>query len=150
MLAASVKARSAYRTTGSYKFANRGSHLDALLDPLTRSEMRSQRILRSLRDEIVCGGGSLRIRQVFRTPREIFRLVVGQGLGLTLTGVLVGVAASLALTRFLSSLLFGVSPMDLPTYAGITVLLVLVALLASWLPARQATRVQPMVALRYE
>ena len=74
MLAASVKARSSYRTAGSYKFANRGSHLEALLDPLTRSEMRSQRILRSLRDEIVGGGGSLRIRQVFRTPREIFRL----------------------------------------------------------------------------
>jgi hypothetical protein len=61
---------------GTYKIANRGGALDALIDPLTRSEMRSQRILRSLRDEIVGGGGgqTLRIRQIFRTPREIYRL----------------------------------------------------------------------------
>ena len=67
---------------GSYKIANRGRGLSgghglgSLLDPLTRSEMRSQRILRSLRDEILLGGGaqSLRIRRIFRTPREIYRL----------------------------------------------------------------------------
>ena len=61
---------------GTYKVANRGRALEALLDPITRSELRSQRILRSLRDEIVGAGGgqSLRIRQVFRTPREIYRL----------------------------------------------------------------------------
>lgn len=61
---------------GTYKIANRGAALDALIDPLTRSEMRSQRILRSLRDEIVGAGGgqTLRIRQIFRTPREIFRV----------------------------------------------------------------------------
>lgn len=61
---------------GTYKIVNRGGALDALIDPLTRSEMRSQRILRSLRDEIVGGGGgqTLRIRQIFRTPREIYRL----------------------------------------------------------------------------
>jgi hypothetical protein len=61
---------------GTYKIVNRGGALEALIDPLTRSEMRSQRILRSLRDEIVGGGGgqTLRIRQIFRTPREIYRL----------------------------------------------------------------------------
>jgi hypothetical protein len=61
---------------GTYKIANRGPALDALLDPIVRSEMRSQRILQSLRDEIVEGGGgqTLRIRQVFSTPREIYRL----------------------------------------------------------------------------
>ena len=61
---------------GTYKIANRGPTLDTLLDPIVRSEMRSQRILRSLRAEIVEGGRgqSLRIRQVFSTPREIYRL----------------------------------------------------------------------------
>jgi hypothetical protein len=61
---------------GAYKIVNRGRALDTLLDPITRSEMRSQRILRSLRDEIVGGGSgqTLRIRRVFRTPREIYRL----------------------------------------------------------------------------
>jgi hypothetical protein len=61
---------------GTYKIAKRGPALDTLLDPILRSEMRSQRILRSLRDEIVGGGGgqTLRIRQVFSTPREIYRL----------------------------------------------------------------------------
>ena len=70
MLAARMKPR------GAYKIGNRGGAIEALIDPLTRSEMRSQRILRSLRDEIVGGGGgqTLRIRRVFRTPREIYRL----------------------------------------------------------------------------
>jgi len=61
------------RPRGTFKIANRLGALDALVDPLTRSEIRSQRILRSLRDEIV-GGGALRIRQIFRAPREIYRL----------------------------------------------------------------------------
>ena len=71
MLAASMKPR------GAYKIANRnGSALENFLDPLTRSEIRSQRIISSLRDEIVGGGGgqTLRIRQIFRTPREIYRI----------------------------------------------------------------------------
>ena len=58
---------------GSYKIGNRGGGMASLLDPVSRSELRSQRILQSLRDEIL-GGSTLRIRQVFRTPREIFRL----------------------------------------------------------------------------
>lgn len=61
---------------GTYKITNRGRGTDALLDPLSRSEIRSQRILQSLRKEILEGGDGrcLRIRQIFRTPREIYRL----------------------------------------------------------------------------
>jgi hypothetical protein len=64
------------RPRGTYKIANRGGALDAFLDPLLNSERRVQRILESLRSEIVEAGNgrSLRIRQVFRTPREIYRL----------------------------------------------------------------------------
>jgi hypothetical protein len=64
------------KSRGNYKIANRGRDLDVFLDPISRSELRAQRILASLRNEILegGGGGNLRIRRVFRTPREIFRL----------------------------------------------------------------------------
>jgi hypothetical protein len=64
------------RPRGSFKIANRGTLLEAILDPLSRSELRAQRIVESLREQIAGGspGQSLRIRQVFRTPREIYRL----------------------------------------------------------------------------
>ncbi len=64
------------KARGNYKIVNRGRDLDVFLDPITRSEQRAQRILASLRNEILEGGGgrTLRIRQVFHTPREIFRL----------------------------------------------------------------------------
>ena len=82
--------------------------------------------------------------------RDVLGLVVGQGLKLTGAGLALGILVSLGLTRQLSSLLFGVSAYDPLTYAGVTVILVCVALLACYIPARRATRVDPLVALRYE
>ena len=80
----------------------------------------------------------------------VFWLVLGQGLLLTLTGLSAGVAVSLALTRYLKSVLFGVTATDLLTYAAVALLLCLVSLVACYIPARRATKVDPMVALRYE
>ncbi|MGH9403923.1 MAG: FtsX-like permease family protein [Terriglobia bacterium] len=81
---------------------------------------------------------------------DILKLVVGQGVALALIGVAVGVAGALGLTRFLSSLLYGVSPSDPLTFASVAVILLAVALLACYLPARRAMKVDPMVALRHE
>lgn len=82
--------------------------------------------------------------------REIFKMIIGQGLVLTLLGVAIGLIASVALTRWLESLLFSVSPTDPSTFAGVALLLTLVALLACYLPSRRAARVDPMIALRHE
>jgi putative ABC transport system permease protein len=81
---------------------------------------------------------------------DVLKLVVGRGLRYVLGGVVVGLAASLALTRVMSSLLFEVSATDPATLAAITLGLVGVALLASYLPARRASKVDPLTALRYE
>jgi predicted permease len=81
---------------------------------------------------------------------DVLRLVVGEGARMAVTGVVIGVGVSLALTRLLSSLLFGVSPTDPLTFAALAMLLSLVALAATYIPARRATRVDPMLALRNE
>jgi predicted permease len=82
--------------------------------------------------------------------RDIFRMVVGHGLILCLIGVTLGVAASLMLTRYLASLLYGVSSTDPKTITSVAFLLVTVALLACSIPARRATRIDPMNALRHD
>jgi predicted permease len=81
---------------------------------------------------------------------DVLRLVLGQGMWTTGIGVAIGIGGALALTRTMQSLLFGVSPTDPLTVGGVTLLLASVSLLACYIPARRATRVDPIVALRYE
>jgi putative ABC transport system permease protein len=83
-------------------------------------------------------------------PRDLLELVIGNSMKLTLTGVVLGVLGALALTRALHSLLFGVSAADPLTFALVALLLMFVALLACYIPARRATKVDPMMALRFE
>jgi ABC-type antimicrobial peptide transport system permease subunit len=84
------------------------------------------------------------------TRGEVARLVMREGLVMTAAGTLIGLAAALGLTRFLSSVLFEVSPGDPATYLAVAAVLIAVALLATLLPARRATSVDPLVALRAE
>ena len=83
-------------------------------------------------------------------PRQVLGVVIRHGMLLAGLGAIVGVAGSLALTRLLGSQLYGVTPTDALTLGGATTLLLLVAMVACVIPARRATRVDPMVALRYE
>jgi putative ABC transport system permease protein len=91
------------------------------------------------------------IRMALGADRDqVLRVILGQALGMVGIGLAVGIVASLGLTRLISSLLFGVSPVDPRIYIGMSLLLATVAMVASYLPARRATRVDPLVALRYE
>ncbi len=83
-------------------------------------------------------------------PMDILKLVVGQGMVMTLTGIAIGVGGAIGLTQLMTTLLYGVKATDPLTFAGVSVLLALVAFLACYLPARRAMKVNPVVALRYE
>jgi len=84
------------------------------------------------------------------TLGKVLGMVVQQGLRLTLIGTAIGLAGALLLTRMLESMLFGIKPTDPVTYVAVSLLLLAVTLLACYIPARRATKVDPLVALRYE
>jgi putative ABC transport system permease protein len=91
------------------------------------------------------------IRMALGARREdVLQLVLGHGTKLAIAGVGIGLVASLAATRMLSSMLFAVTPKDPETYIAVAFLLITVAMLACYIPARRAARIDPMVALRYE
>jgi ABC-type antimicrobial peptide transport system permease subunit len=83
-------------------------------------------------------------------PERIFSQVVSQGLRMTGIGLLIGLTISAVLTRFLRGQLLGVTPMDLPTYVAVALLLVVIAAVACFIPAVRAARVEPVVALHHE
>jgi len=82
--------------------------------------------------------------------KDVLRLVLGQGLFVIAVGLAVGLSLAFAVTRLIAGFLYGVAATDLLTFGGVTLLLGIVALGASYLPARRATKVDPLVALRYE
>jgi putative ABC transport system permease protein len=84
------------------------------------------------------------------TPGSVLRMIMGQGLGLVFAGLVIGLAGALALTRLMSTLLFGVTPTDPMTFAGVALVFLIAALLACYVPARRATRIDPLIALRSE
>ena len=83
-------------------------------------------------------------------PRDVFRMILGHGMLLTLVGIGVGLLGAFGLTRLMATMLFGVKPTDPATFAGVALLLTLVALIACYIPGRRATKVNPVDSLRYE
>jgi ABC-type antimicrobial peptide transport system permease subunit len=91
------------------------------------------------------------IRMALGAKRSnVLRMILVEGFGLIMTGIFIGLVLSAAATRLMDSLLYGVSPTDPLTFISVAALLTMVALLACYVPARKATKVDPMVALRYE
>jgi ABC-type antimicrobial peptide transport system permease subunit len=84
------------------------------------------------------------------TSRDVLRLVLGQGLMLALVGIAIGVCSGLVATHLMSSLLYGVSSIDPMVFIGVAVLLIITALLACYIPAHRAMKIDPIIALRYE
>jgi putative ABC transport system permease protein len=82
--------------------------------------------------------------------RDVLKLVIGQGMLLAIIGVAIGVGSAIGLTRLMKTLLFGVGPTDPLTFMAIALLLAIVALLACWIQARRATKVDPLIAIKYE
>jgi ABC-type antimicrobial peptide transport system permease subunit len=82
--------------------------------------------------------------------RDVLSLMLRKAMSLVLTGAVIGLAGAYAATRVMSNLLFGVTPTDLATFIAVPLVLLLVALVACLIPARRATRVDPLIALRYE
>ena len=83
-------------------------------------------------------------------PRDVFKMILGHGMKLALIGVGIGLVSAFGLTRLMETMLFGVEPTDATTFAGISILLITIALLACYLPGRRATKVEPTISLRYE
>jgi putative ABC transport system permease protein len=83
-------------------------------------------------------------------PADVLRMIVGQGAGLAVIGVAIGAVAAFGLTRLMGTMIFGISAHDPLTFGGVAIVLSLVAVLACYFPARRATRVDPLTALRYE
>jgi ABC-type antimicrobial peptide transport system permease subunit len=82
--------------------------------------------------------------------RDVLRLVIGHGMLLTVIGITAGLLGAFVLTRWISTLLFGISPTDAVTFLGISLLIAFVSLAACYVPARKSVKLDPMIALRYE